>query len=569
VTLHRDGVAGHVLRGVTLDIAPGEIVALVGESGSGKSTLGLAIQGLLASDADPIVTGSILVGGVEVVGASAKTLRSLRRSKIGAVFQDPSASLDPTMRVGRQLRESIHDGTAPHVWLETVGLPDPAGSARSYPHQLSGGQRQRAMIAMAMADRPTVVLADEPTTALDVTVQAQILKLFGRLRSEFGTAILFVTHDLAVAASIADRVVVLYAGQIAETGPIDEVLDRPGHPYTLALLTARLELGAAKEHQLPVLAGEPPSPTAVGAGCPFAPRCPLADAACLRDPPLLPHDGTLVACHHVDRVGPDLWDRTADEWPNDAERRDDLVFDAANIVVRFRGRRAKDRQVLALDDVSLEVADGEAVAVVGESGSGKSTLLRVAAGLIAPDAGTVHYRGEGRPQMVYQDAAASLTPWLTVGELVEERLRRTPMKRADRRQAVVDALGTVGLSPAIARSKPADLSGGQRQRVAIARAIVVPPGLLLCDEPTSSLDVSLAAAILNLLGVLRRRFDMATLFVTHDLAAARYVADRIVVLNQGVIVEEGPAERIVTSPKHPYTRELLASMPRRGLRETG
>jgi peptide/nickel transport system ATP-binding protein len=569
VTLHRDGVAGHVLRGVTLDVAPGEIVALVGESGSGKSTLDLAIQGLLASDADPIVTGSILVDGFEVVGASPKELRSLRRSKIGAVFQDPSASLDPTMRVGRQLRESIYDGTAPHTWLETVGLPDPAGSARSYPHQLSGGQRQRAMIAMAMADRPTVVLADEPTTALDVTVQAQILKLFGRLRSEFGTAILFVTHDLAVAASIADRVVVLYAGQIVETGPLDEVLDRPGHPYTVALLTARLELDAPKQQQLPVLAGEPPSPANVGAGCSFAPRCPLADARCLHEPLLLPHAGTLVACHHVDRVGSDLWERRADDWPQQAERRDDRVLEARSVVVRFKGRRANDRKVLALDDVSLEVGDGEAVAVVGESGSGKSTLLRVAAGLIVPDAGTVRYRGEGRPQMVYQDAAASLTPWLTVGELVEERLRRTPVKRAERRQAVVDALGTVGLSPAIARSKPADLSGGQRQRVAIARAIVVPPGLLLCDEPTSSLDVSLAAAILNLLGVLRRRFDMATLFVTHDLAAARYVADRIVVLRQGVIVEEGPAERIITAPDHPYTRELLASMPRRELRATG
>jgi peptide/nickel transport system ATP-binding protein len=570
VTLHRDGVAAHVLRGVDLEIARGEIVALVGESGSGKSTLGLAIQGLLAQEADPMVQGSIQVDGVEVVGATGAALRSLRREKLGAVFQDPSTSLDPTMRVGRQLDESIHDETVPETWLETVGIPDPTKSVRSYPHQLSGGQRQRAMIAMAMAHRPAVIVADEPTTALDVTVQSQILKLFSNLRSEFGAAILFVTHDLAVASSIADRVVVMYAGRIVESGSSDEVIHRPGHPYTVALLTARLEIRAAKDHQLPVLAGEPPSPAQLPSGCAFAPRCPLADGVCKVDDPGLSVSGrSLVACHHVDLVDEGLWERGADTWPASSAGDPGRVLSVNDVVVRYHGRRSKDRQVVALDRVSLDMSVGESVAVVGESGSGKSTLLRVVAGLIKPDMGEVTYRGEGRPQMVYQDAAASLTPWLSVGELVGERLRRPGISGVDRRAAVLEALGNVGLSPELARVKPAELSGGQRQRVAIARAIVVPPRLLLCDEPTSALDVSLAAGILNLLGVLRRTFDMATLFVTHDLAAARYVANRIVVLREGVVVEHGPADRIVKSPQHPYTVELLASMPGRPLEEAG
>jgi len=570
VTLHRDGVGGHVLRGIDLDLARGEIVALVGESGSGKSTLGLAIQGLLADEADPVIRGSLLVDGTEVVGASGTTLRSLRRGKLGAVFQDPSTSLDPTMRVGRQLDESIHDGTPPETWLATVGIPDPTRSVRSFPHQLSGGQRQRAMIAMAMADRPAVVVADEPTTALDVTVQAQILELFRHLRSEFGTAILFVTHDLAVAASIADRVVVMYAGRIVESGPTVEVIQHPRHPYTVALLTARLEIRASKAHQLPVLAGEPPSPSQLPSGCAFAPRCPLADDRCRVDDPDLSDLGrSLVACHHADQVDEGLWERRAEDWPAPSASTADQVLSVDDVVVFYRGRRGKDRQVIALDHVSLDMSDGEAVAVVGESGSGKSTLLRVAAGLVRTDTGAVTYAGEGHPQMVYQDAAASLTPWLSVEELVGERLRRAGTSAADRSAAVMEALGNVGLTPALARVKPSELSGGQRQRVAIARAIVQPPRLLLCDEPTSALDVSLGAGILNLLGVLRRTFDMATLFVTHDLAAARYVADRIVVLKEGVIVEQGPADRIVDAPQHPYTVELLASMPGRSLDEAG
>lgn len=568
VTLHREEQANLALRGLDLDIHQGEIVALVGESGSGKSTLGLAIQGLLPAESRPLVRGSIRLAGTEVVGAPAAVVRRLRREQLGAVFQDPMTSLNPTLRIGHQLRENITDSIPPEIWLERVGLDDPVNRLRAYPHQLSGGQRQRVMIAMAMACHPALVIADEPTTALDVTVQAQILRLIRRLCRQADTAFLFVTHDLAVAATIADRIVVLYAGQVAETGPIAPVIAHPAHPYTAALLEARFGLHVDKQHQLPTLAGEPPPPDRLPPGCPFAPRCLLAEEACrVAPPPLRPvgqHSGQ-AACLLADEVTADLWRRVASQWPGEIAPAGQPLLKLSGIEKRYRVRRrglwGGHTVIQALREVDLEVFAGEAVALVGESGSGKSTLLRVAAGLIRPEAGQVTFDSPERPQMVYQDAAASLTPWLSVAELIGERLRPLGLSRVARRERVNEALELVGLSPQLAMATPGQLSGGQAQRVAIARAVVIPPRLLLCDEPVSALDVSLAAAILNLLGSLRRRLSMAMLFVTHDLAAARFVADRIVVMKAGKIVEVGPAEQIAHTPQAAYTQELLAAMP--------
>ena len=565
VRLHRAGRVNHALRGVDLAVAPGEIVALVGESGSGKSTLGFAAQGLLPRESGPLLEGSLRVEGTEVVGASPAELRRLRRTSVGAVFQDPMGSLNPTMRIGTQLAEVIPDGTAPAEWLARVGIDNPDARLRAYPHQLSGGQRQRVMIAMAMATSPALVIADEPTTALDVTVQARVLSLFRELRDQSGTAFLFVTHDLAVAAEIADRIVVLYAGRIVEQGPVAQVVGAPAHPYTLALLEARFGLTVDKSHQLPTLAGEPPPPDVALVGCSFAPRCILAEAACEVDPPAprpAPRHEGAVACHRAVEVRSDLWQRRARSWPARPEsvRQDDVVV-ARDLEVAFRGAGRRASDIRALRGIDLVVGDGESVALVGESGSGKSTLLRVVAGLLRPTRGTVEVRSSERPQMVYQDASASLTPWMTVGELVGERLRGRGLDRAGRAAAVAEALGRVGLSPGLAGMRPRQLSGGQRQRVAMARAIVVPPRLLLCDEPVSAMDVSLAAGVLNLLESLRRELGMAMIFVTHDLAAARFAADRIVVMRAGEVVEEGPAERVVLEPGHDYTRLLLASMP--------
>ncbi|MEA2282512.1 MAG: peptide/nickel transport system ATP-binding protein ddpF [Solirubrobacteraceae bacterium] len=567
MTLHRDGRAIHALRGVSLEIRPHEIVALVGESGSGKSTLGLSIQGLLPRDSDPIVRGSILVDGQEMVGSGDDAALRVRRFDVRSIFQDPMTSLNPTMRVGKQVVEVSRDGQSAEQWLEHVGVVDPHARVRAFPHQLSGGQRQRAMIAMAMTARPRLIIADEPTTALDVTVQAQILEIFRRLRDEHGSAFLFVTHDLAVASAIADRIVVLYAGRVVETGEVARVHERPAHPYTAALLGARFGLDADKDKQLPTLKGDAPlGALADPPGCPFAPRCLLQIPECIADvPPLAPvrqHGGS-AACLRSELVTPGLWKQTAGGWPARAESAAQQLLEVDDVNKRFvaRGLFSGRHVVQALRGVSMRIDEGEAVALVGESGSGKTTLLRIIAGLVKPDAGSVRRHKPDRPQMVYQDAAASLTPWLSVEELVGERLRAERISREERRKRTAAALEAVNLPASMASARPGELSGGQRQRVAIARAIVVPPRLLLCDEPVSAMDVSLAAAILNLLVTLRLQLGMAMLFVTHDLAAARFVADRIIVLQNGEIVEAGSSDTVVRAPSHPYTTELMASMP--------
>lgn len=568
VTLHRDGYPIPALRGVDLDLAPGEIVALVGESGSGKSTLGLAIQGLLPAESQPRVTGSIRLNGLEVVGAPPQKLRQMRREGLGAIFQDPMTSLNPSMRVGPQVQESVSDGTSPVRWLERVGLPQPEQRVRNYPHQLSGGQRQRVMMALAMAGQPSLIIADEPTTALDVTVQAQVLRLMRQLCRESNTAFLFVTHDLAVAATLADRMAVLYAGQVVEIGPIDQIMGSPAHPYTAALLEARFTLHVDKNRQLPTLAGEPPTPGRWPAGCAFAPRCLLTLPECQQTTPTLTpvsqHRGA-AACLRSAEVKADLWQRVVQPWPEGQRSVDRPILKLSGIHKSFPAPRRSfwgGHQMLpAVRGVDLQVAEGESVALVGESGSGKSTLLRIAAGLIRPDQGEVWLASAERPQMVFQDAVASLTPWLRVEELVGERLRSPGLTGPERRRRVQETLEMVGLPVQVAVAVPAELSGGQCQRVAIARAVVVPPQLLLCDEPVSAMDVSLAAAILNLLVSLQRRLKMAMLFVTHDLAAARFVADRVVVLKDGLVVEAGPVEAIIQTPQQAYTRDLLASMP--------
>ena len=569
VRLHQRDQVVHALRGVDFDVARGEIVALVGESGSGKSTLSLAVQGLLSAGARPEVEGSIRVDGTEVVKAPDSTLRRVRRELVRSIFQDPMTSLNPTMRVGRQLAEAARDDRAPAAWLERVGIKQAKSRVNAYPHELSGGERQRVMIAMAMSGKPVLVLADEPTTALDVTVQAQILELIRELRRDSGTAFVFVTHDLAVATTVADRIAVIYGGRIVESGSVEEVIASPAHPYSAALLEARFNLDADKGHQLPTLRGDPASATLIEHACAFAPRCLLARDDCRSTrPPLTPvrqHEG-LAACLHSDQVTAELWERTADAWSRTPAEPPDpiVVIEHLRKTFTLRGRN-KSGEVVALDDVNLTMRKGEAVAIVGESGSGKSSLLKVIAGLAPADSGVCRHESSVRPQMVFQDAAASLTPWMKIGDLARERLKPLGLSPAEQEQRIASALERVGLSPSLAGRLPAQLSGGQQQRAAIARAIIVPPDLLLCDEPVSGMDVSLAAAILNLLGELRRELGMALLFVTHDLSAARFIADRMLVMQRGRLVEDGTSEQIVTAPTNDYTRELLASMPGAGV----
>lgn len=544
VRLTRDGETVHAVRGVDLTVERGEVVGLVGGSGSGKSILGLSVMGLLPASARPVVSGSVDLAGTDMIGAPDVARRAARRQHVGAVFQDPMTSLDPTMTIGRQLGEVTRDRAHALSLLEDVGIPRAADRLKAYPHQLSGGLRQRVMIALAVARRPSLILADEPTTALDVTVQAQILDLLLTLREDIGCSIVFVTHDLGVAAQVCDRIAVMQHGRIVESAGVDDVFENPAHAYTTNLLRSRIDLRTPRDRPLAAMpvapAATPPTATAtadddvaVGADgvLDLAPGAPTPGLPAVW-PPVVLREGAAVTvrdAHRVFRSGPP-WRR---------------------------------RELAALRGVDLEVRAGEAVALVGESGCGKSTLLRVVAGLETTTAGEVTVAPGAAPQMVFQDAGASLTPWLRVGTMLDERLQAhvTGMSRAERADRVLDVLRTVGLPPETARARGDQLSGGQRQRVALARAVVVPPTVLLCDEPTSALDVSLAATVLNLIGRLRRELGMSVLFVTHDLAAARIVADRIAVMREGRIVEVGPTDEVCERPQHEYTRTLLGAIP--------
>ncbi|WP_083401515.1 oligopeptide/dipeptide ABC transporter ATP-binding protein [Pseudofrankia sp. EUN1h] len=584
VALTRGGVTSPVLRGVDLDIAPGEIVGLVGESGSGKSVLALTLMGLLPAAARPRVGGEVEVAGTDPVRGTPAQRRRLRREHLGVIFQDPMTSLNPTMRVGRQITEVTGDAGEAVRLLTAVGVPEPVRRLRAFPHELSGGLRQRVMAAIALTGRPALVIADEPTTALDVTVQAQLLALLAELRDEFGCAVLFITHDLAVAAQITDRIVVLYQGRVAEAGPTRDVLADAVHPYTAGLLGSRLDLDTPRSGALRTLPPEPGDVAARLVGCAYHTRCPLAvDRCAVEQPPAQEHrPGHWRACW---RPASDVAAAPAPATTVPAPRAEAVpavpavavaagpttavsapagppVVEIRGLHCRFttRGGRGPKHVVHAVRGVDLDVAAGEALAIVGESGSGKSTLLRVIAGLTQPSDGRAVLRGEA--QMVFQDAGSSLTPWLTVGSLLRERLRPLRLGRAGTAARIAETMDLLGLPPAVLGARPAELSGGQRQRICLARAVLVPPAVLLCDEPTSALDASLAASVLDLIRGLRARFGMAVVFVTHDLAVARLMGERIAVVAGGEIVEIGDTDTVLTTPSHERTRALLAAVPR-------
>ena len=508
----RDG-AGRVVDSVGFDLRAGRVLALVGESGSGKSLTAMSVLGLVPSSAT--VTGSIRLQGDELQGADAATLRSVRGGRVGTVFQEPMSDFDPVYRVGDQIAEAIRahctggSGTRGRVLelLASVGLSDPKRIAASFPHQLSGGQLQRAMIAMAISNDPVALIADEPTTALDVTVQAGILDLLRSLAHDRATAILLITHDMGVVADLADDVLVLQRGQVVETGTVRQVLLAPEQPYTRELLAS-----------VPSVDAGGPEPTGA-----VADRAPVA------------------------------------------------VLDGAAVTYRRRGRR-----LAALDGVDLRIGAGEVVGLVGESGSGKSTAGRALVGLVPLSGGDASVTGvdlrrggrrarravRARIGYVFQDPASSLNPRTTVGWSIAEPLqlhtKRTP---GERRARVEELLEAVRLPAAFADRYPHELSGGQRQRVAIARALALDPELLIADEPTSALDVSVQAAVLDLLADLQRRRGFACLLISHDLAVVRRLADTVVVLRDGRVVEQGPTGRVLGEPADPYTRRLLAAVP--------
>ncbi len=518
ITFSTDGGDVHAVRDVSLDVRPGEVLAIVGESGSGKTVTARSILGLLPETAT--ARGAVILAGTEVVGLSGEKLREVRGTKAAMIFQEPSTALNPVFTVGWQLAEGLRahgeytkaEAKAKAIeMLGRVGIPEPERRVNDYPHQFSGGQKQRVVIAMALALNPAVILADEPTTALDVTVQAEILELLRRLRDETGTAILLITHNMGVVADLADRVAVMLNGEVVETGPVREIFAAPRHQYTRTLLAA-------------------------------VPRVQLVDR------PL----------------------------PASADAAATPVVEAKGLVIEYPGRLGSPT-FRAVHEIDFAIRPGEVLGLVGESGSGKTTIGRAIAGLTPVAGGSLRVLGaemngvrerdfrKRRKDLgfVFQDPATSFNPLLTIAECVAEPLivHGDARDATTARDKVDELLEAVQLPKAFGDRYPHELSGGQRQRASLARALALDPKLLIADEPTSALDVSVQARVLELFGELQERFGFATLFITHDLAVVDLLAHRVVVLHRGRIAEEGPTARVLGDPHDAYTRKLIASLP--------
>lgn len=551
------GPQGTIVTDVDLSLEHGGTLGVVGESGSGKSLAVKALSGLLPRGLH--ATGEIELDGEPLdPDGSAPQWRRIRGSRIVTLPQDPFTSLSPLHRCGTQIGWAVTDRhrRARRVaeLLAEVGLP--AEVARRHPFELSGGMRQRVAIAAALAGDPQLLIADEPTTALDVSTQAEVLDLIAGLQHVRRMGVVLITHDLAVARSRADQIMVMYAGRVLERGPASEVLERPAHPYTarLAACDPPLDVRLAS---LPAIPGSVPPPHTVGVECSFAARCALTVDACRTTVPraVEVRPGHLAACLRIGQADPRP---PVAEAPEHGSAREGA---APALTVRGLAKRFRGAPHPALDGVDLTVRQGEAVAVVGESGSGKTTLARCIVGLERPDDGTVEIPGlpDGpqRIQIVFQDPYSALNPGLTIGACLREALAVAGRPASD----VAGLLDLVGLPADHARRRPRALSGGERQRVAIARALAPRPKVLICDESVSALDVSVQAGVLNLLSRLRRELGLSLVFITHDLAVARQVGDRVHVMYRGRVVESGPAHTVLSAPTHPYTRRLLACRP--------
>lgn len=573
VSLAASGVP--VISDVSFRIGRGEIVGLVGESGSGKTTVAMAMLGHVRKGA-ALVRGSVEIDGTDIVGMPNARLRSARGRIVSYVPQDPAAALDPSITIGRQLQETIRShekvarsalGQRIRELLIEVGLQDVEGLLRRYPHQLSGGQRQRVCIAMAFACRPACVVLDEPTTGLDVTTQATILLSVRRLAQEYDVSMLYITHDLAVIEGLADRIMVMYAGRLVEQGPAERVFGGSAHPYSRALIATTPDV--RERLSLQPIPGAAPKFGEAQVGCSFADRCAHVEHRCREEVPpavmiAVGHESACWAAHAMVAERSRL-----DVQPEPALPGGTPVLIAEDI-------KASYQDVEVVHGVSLRIHRGECLALVGESGSGKTTLSRVLIGLTRDATGRLELNGETLPlairrrtlrqrhsmQYVFQSPRSSLNPRRTVFESVEAPLIGVQRLSArDRRERAFEALSEVGLSASMGQRFPDQLSGGERQRVGIARALACRPDVLVCDEITSALDVSVQASIVGLLERLRSERGLALLFVTHNLALVRTIADRVVVLRTGTIVEEGPTSTTLQAPTHPYTQALLRDTP--------
>jgi peptide/nickel transport system ATP-binding protein len=578
------------VEGLSYSVYPGEMVAIVGESGSGKSVSALAVMRLLPSGTAR-TQGSIRFADRELLALGDEEMRRIRGREIAMIFQEPMTSLNPVLTVGLQITEplNIHlrlDEVAARAraieLLTLVGITDPESRLGQYPHQLSGGMRQRVMIAIGLACNPKLLIADEPTTALDVTIQAQILELMKDLSRRLGIAVVLITHNLGIVARYADRVNVMYAARLVESGSAERVFARPLHPYARGLLTAVPRLDRGRSAKLATIDGAPPNLLAPPEGCRFRPRCPFAIDKCASDPLFVEHEeGHAAACHRTPFITAIDVSRapaaSAARTVGDGEDPPLLEISAAKKYFPVRGgflRRAK--VVRAVDDVSIELKRGETLGLVGESGCGKSTLGRLVLRLDDPTGGSIRFEGvdlarlEGdalidvrkKMQVIFQDPYSSLNPRMTVGQIIAEPIRvHRIMPKPHIADRVAELLLLVGLFPYMALRYPHELSGGQRQRVGIARALAVEPHVVVCDEAVSALDVSIQGQVINLLEELQQRFGLTYLFIAHDLAVVRHISSKVAVMYLGRIVEYAPADALFADPKHPYTRALLAAAP--------
>ncbi|MBK7135197.1 MAG: ABC transporter ATP-binding protein [Rhodocyclales bacterium] len=595
--------AAGIVRAVddlSFDVEAGETFALLGESGCGKSMTALSLMRLLP-DAGTIAGGQVLLNGRDLLALSEAEMRDVRGREMAMIFQEPATSLNPVLSVGRQIvevleRHTAMQGTAARrralELVDAVGIPDPARRLDEFPFQLSGGMKQRVMIAMALAGEPRLLIADEPTTALDVTIQAQVLELLGQLQRDRGMGMLLISHDLGIVSQLAQRVGVMYAGELVEVAARGAFFASPKHPYTHKLFAA-LPRPERRGGTLETIPGSVPPLTTIFSGCRFAERCPRAWARCREEVPAwhVASDGHAVRCHLYDpeqagesgrhraaaSVAPFSTDTGATSPPAGAP-----LLEVADLKMHFPIRKGVFKrvagQVKAVDGVSLRLTLGRTLALVGESGCGKTTAGKAILQLLRPTGGSVRFDGEelttlpsarlrklrGEMQIVFQDPYGSLDPRMRVGDIIEEGMAAlgTASDRAARERRIDEQLERVGLSAGMRGRYPHEFSGGQRQRIAIARALAVAPRLLVCDEPTSALDVSVQAQILNLLKELQASLGLAYLFITHNIAVVEYLAHEVAVMYLGRIVERGTVEEILRDPKHPYTEALLSAVPR-------